>query len=66
MKYLQIEAIKEDRRRGVLNDAEMKRLVRKSMPVTQWVYDIYKYSLKSTVFAMYVVRLQKLKNDMDI
>jgi hypothetical protein len=26
MKYLQIEAIKEDRRRGVLNEAEMKRL----------------------------------------
>ncbi|XP_052057588.1 leucine-rich repeat and calponin homology domain-containing protein 1-like isoform X6 [Mytilus californianus] len=35
MKYLQIEAIKEDRRRGVLNEAEMKRLVRKSLPVTQ-------------------------------
>ncbi|XP_071159894.1 DISP complex protein LRCH3-like isoform X6 [Mytilus edulis] len=35
MKYLQIEAIKEDRRRGVLNEAEMKRLVRKSLPVSQ-------------------------------
>ncbi|VDI39924.1 Hypothetical predicted protein [Mytilus galloprovincialis] len=35
MKYLQIEAIKEDRRRGVLNEAEMKRLVRKSLPVAQ-------------------------------
>jgi hypothetical protein len=35
MKYLQIEAIKEDRRRGVLNEAEMKRMVRKSLPVTQ-------------------------------
>ncbi|KAK3095699.1 hypothetical protein FSP39_017790 [Pinctada imbricata] len=32
MKYLQIEAIKEDRKRGILNDTEMKRLVRKSLP----------------------------------
>ncbi|XP_064615281.1 LOW QUALITY PROTEIN: uncharacterized protein LOC135479385 [Liolophura sinensis] len=32
MKYLQIEALKEDRKRGVLSDTDMKRLVRKSLP----------------------------------
>ncbi|KAJ8310503.1 hypothetical protein KUTeg_012368 [Tegillarca granosa] len=35
MKFLQLEAIKEDRKRGVLNEAEMKRLVRKSLPPQQ-------------------------------
>ncbi|XP_012942481.1 leucine-rich repeat and calponin homology domain-containing protein [Aplysia californica] len=37
MKYLQIEAIKEDRKRGIMvsNDADMKRFVRKSLPPQQ-------------------------------
>ncbi|XP_069104079.1 leucine-rich repeat and calponin homology domain-containing protein 1-like isoform X9 [Argopecten irradians] len=34
MKFLQIEAIREERKRGVMNDAEMKRL-RKSLPPQQ-------------------------------
>ncbi|XP_025079908.1 uncharacterized protein LOC112555665 isoform X11 [Pomacea canaliculata] len=32
MKYLQIEAIREDRKRGILTDSEMKRPFRKSLP----------------------------------
>ncbi|XP_067669113.1 leucine-rich repeat and calponin homology domain-containing protein 1-like isoform X9 [Haliotis asinina] len=35
MKFLQIEAIKEDRKRGILNDMDMKKLARKSLPPQQ-------------------------------
>ncbi|XP_041349976.1 DISP complex protein LRCH3-like isoform X10 [Gigantopelta aegis] len=35
MKFLQSEAIREDRKRGILNDTDMKRLVRKSLPPQQ-------------------------------
>ncbi|XP_025079900.1 mediator of RNA polymerase II transcription subunit 12-like isoform X4 [Pomacea canaliculata] len=35
MKYLQIEAIREDRKRGILTDSEMKRPFRKSLPPQQ-------------------------------
>merc|ERR1719483_304429 len=37
MKFLQIEAVKEDRERGIMisNDTDMKRYVRKSMPPQQ-------------------------------
>ncbi|KAK6167234.1 hypothetical protein SNE40_021316 [Patella caerulea] len=35
MKFLQIMAIKEDRKRGILHESEMKRLVRKSLPPQQ-------------------------------
>ncbi|BFZ06102.1 hypothetical protein BsWGS_09141 [Bradybaena similaris] len=37
MKYLQIEAVKEDRKRGIMinSDSEMKRFIRKSLPPHQ-------------------------------
>ncbi|ESO96641.1 hypothetical protein LOTGIDRAFT_143816, partial [Lottia gigantea] len=35
MKYLHIEAIKEERKRGILHESEMKRLARKSLPPQQ-------------------------------
>ena len=37
MKFLQIEAVKEDRKRGVMisNDADVKRFARKSLPPQQ-------------------------------
>ncbi|XP_076453861.1 uncharacterized protein LOC143289000 [Babylonia areolata] len=35
MKYLHTEAIKEDRKRGILSDSDMKRLIRKSLPPQQ-------------------------------
>ena len=37
MKFLQIEAIRDDKKRGILNDVEMKRF-RKSLPPQQSVY----------------------------
>ncbi|KAK7486504.1 hypothetical protein BaRGS_00022305 [Batillaria attramentaria] len=35
MKYLHTEAIKEDRKRGILSESDMKRLIRKSLPPQQ-------------------------------
>ena len=37
MKFLQREAIRDDKKRGILNDVEMKRF-RKSLPPQQSVY----------------------------
>ena len=41
MKFLHIEAIKEDRKRGIMinSDSDMKRFVRKSLPPQQWVFN---------------------------
>ena len=47
MKFLQREAIRDDKKRGILNDVEMKRF-RKSLPPQQSVYVQYiSYQLMS-------------------